>query len=61
VATVEGAQATVTEVMVGELGVEDWLPLLPQLVKAVKNRATTIANRWRGFTGNYSWHGDAGV
>ena len=58
VAIVEGAQATVTEVMVVELGIEDWLPLLPQLVKAVKNRATTNANRWRGFTGNCSWRGD---
>jgi len=45
VAIVEGAQATATEVMVGELVVEDWLPL-PQLVKAVKNKETMIAKRW---------------
>lgn len=59
VAIVEGAQATVTDVMAGVLGVEGWLPLPPQLVKAVKNRATTNANRWRGFTGNCSWLGVA--
>jgi hypothetical protein len=31
--------------MVGELVVEDWLPL-PQLVKAGKNKETMIAKRW---------------
>jgi hypothetical protein len=31
--------------MVGELVVEDWLPL-PQLVKAIKNKETRIAKRW---------------
>jgi hypothetical protein len=45
VAIVEGAQATATEVIVGELVAEDWLPL-PQLVKAVMNKETKLAKRW---------------
>jgi hypothetical protein len=41
---VEGAQATETKVMEGEVAEEDWFPP-PQLVKAVRNREPMAAKR----------------
>jgi hypothetical protein len=44
---VDGAHATATEVMAGRTMGEDWLPPLPQPVKADRQEKTAITERQR--------------